>query len=179
MNFSVERSLIERARGDREALNDLIERIWPEVYRVCIGIVRDRMAAEDAAQEACASIARGIPSLHEAGAFYGWMYRIAGRCAVDAEKTRCRNVHQPERDVPIVDDTAASIDLHAAILKLPLAPRAAVVLTYFAGLRSSEVAAALHVPSPTVRFHLMLARRRLRELLSAGLTGTQEACERA
>ena len=179
MKFVVERSLVERAREGGDALNTLIERIWPEVYRVSVGIVRERSAAEDAAQEACAAIARALPSLQNADAFYGWMYRIAGRCAVDVEKARVRHAHGDLRDVPVRDERDASIDLHAAILRLPLAQRGAIVLHYYAGLSSGEIARALHVPSPTVRYHLMLARRALCGMLAAEISGGREACERA
>ncbi len=179
MTLVVEQSLIERARAGGDALNALIETIWPEVYRVAIGIVRDRAAAEDAAQEACASIARTLPSLKRSDAFYGWMYRIAGRCAVDAEKRRRRHAHGELPELPTRDERDAQIDLHAALLALPLAQRSAVVLHYYAGLTSAEIARALGVPSPTVRFYLMLARRTLRERLAVEIIGGTEACERA
>ncbi|MBC5829050.1 MAG: hypothetical protein GIW98_02525 [Candidatus Eremiobacteraeota bacterium] len=40
-------------------------------------------------------------------------------------------------------------------------------MRYYVGLNSGEIAAATGLPSSTVRFHLMLARRRLRKALSA------------
>jgi len=51
------------------------------------------------------------------------------------------------------------------IAALPLEQRAAVVLHYYVGLKSSEIAAATGLPASTIRFHLMLARRALRKTL--------------
>jgi RNA polymerase sigma-70 factor (ECF subfamily) len=145
-------------------MDALIAHLWPEVFRVALGIVRDRAAAEDAAQDACASIARSLPALRDDRAFYGWMYRIAGRCAVDYAKRQSRETSLPDGPATQSDPDGA-IDLRTAIARLPLGQRSAVVLHYFAGLSSGEIAAVLGTPSPTVRFHLMLARKALRRNL--------------
>ncbi|MDQ6932923.1 MAG: ECF-type sigma factor [Candidatus Eremiobacteraeota bacterium] len=59
------------------------------------------------------------------------------------------------------------MDLYNALAALPHVQRGAIILRYYAGLNSGEIAAAMRLPSSTVRFHLMLARRRLRKALSA------------
>lgn len=159
---------IERARdGDADALEALIAGVWPQAYRIAAAIVRDRTLAEDAAQEACASMIRGLPGLRDVRTFEGWWRRIAGNRALDAARRRADVAPiEAASDVRIESDDAALIDLHDAIAALPLQQRAAVVLHYYAGLSSAEIAAVLRVPSATVRFHLMLARRALRNLLS-------------
>lgn len=63
------------------------------------------------------------------------------------------------------DDPSARLDLEAAIGRLPDSLRLPLELHYFMGLNSREIATALGVPAATVRFRLMLARRRLRPLL--------------
>jgi DNA-directed RNA polymerase specialized sigma24 family protein len=65
----IERELVERARSSAGAMERLIERVWPQAYRLAWGILRDRGLAEDAAQEACAAIAASLSGLHDAGAF--------------------------------------------------------------------------------------------------------------
>ena len=175
MAFTLDPQLLHQAREDTGALDTLIERIWPEVYRVCLGIVRDRTAAEDAAQDACAAMARSLHNLRNDAAFYGWMYRIAGRCAVACTKTMSRDVAL--QSVPAyASDRDAAIDLHDALQRLPLSQRTAVVLHYYAGLSSFEIGEALHMPPVTVRFHLMLARRTLRGLLRTVDPGAKESC---
>lgn len=176
MDFRVDPTLIERARSNDDALNELLRQIWPEVFRVAVGIVRDRASAEDAAQEACASIAHSLNALKDCAAFYGWMYRIAGRCAIRGARAYRRHPVEPIIEDETSEDSETRIDLRDAILHLPLAQRAAIVLQYFAGLSSAEVAAILGVPSPTVRFHSMLARRALRKMLGTEVHNGQERC---
>lgn len=164
MEFSVDPALVQRAKNERPAMDALIAQLWPEMFRVAFGIVRERTAAEDAAQEACASIARSLPALRDDRAFYGWMYRIAGRCAVESAKRRLRETNMPDES-STADDLDGALDLRSAIARLPLAQRSAIVLHYFAGLSSGEIGSVLGAPSPTVRFHLMLARKSLRRYL--------------
>lgn len=175
MAFTLDPELLQNAREDADALDAFIGQIWPEVYRVCLGIVRDRTSAEDAAQDACAAMARSLGSLRDDAAFYGWMYRIAGRCAVACAKAMSRETSLHAAPA-YASDRDAVIDLRDALRRLPLAQRSAVVLHYYAGLSSVEIGEALHVPPVTVRFHLMLARRSLRALLRTVGTGAKEGC---
>lgn len=177
MDFSIDFDLVKRARSQPEALDALVTAIWPEIYRVALGIVRASDAAEDAAQDACASIARSLPSLKDDGAFYGWMYRIAGRCAVAAAKQRARTARFTPAAAEAAGDLDRTIDLRASLERLPLAQRSAIVLHYYGGLSSFEIGAALNVPAATVRFHLMLGRRTLRKLMHAGSPAAKETCE--
>ena len=63
-------------------------------------------------------------------------------------------------------DRSDALDLYKALAALPPVQRAAIVLRYYADLSSAEIAAATGLPASTVRFHLMLARRKLRKVLS-------------
>ena len=63
MPLTVGPRVIESAQGGSEALEELIAAVWPEAYRLALVILRDRGLAEDAAQEACAAIARSLTSL--------------------------------------------------------------------------------------------------------------------
>ena len=167
MGFTVDPSLVREAQRDPAALETLLLELWPEAYRVALGIVHDRGLAEDAAQETCASIALGLPALRSNEAFYAWMYRIVVRHAILSAK---RIETFAEHVVPVEPSTqsrdAERLDILAAVAALPTAQRVAVVLRYYAGFNSTEIAAVLKTPAPTIRFHLMLARRTLRNALS-------------
>ena len=167
MGFTVDPSLIREAQRDDAALESLLVALWPEAYRVALGVLHDRGLAEDAAQEACTSIALGLPALRSTEAFYKWTYRIIIRHAMVSAK-RIENV--VDADLPPHQSTVSSdddrLDIFAAIAALPKPQRAAVVLRYYAGFNSSEIAAVLGAPAPTIRFRLMLARRTLRRALA-------------
>ena len=163
--------LVARARLDGESLDRLIEAIWPTAYRVAFGILRDAGLAEDAAQEACAAIVRGLPGLKHAGAFRAWSYKVIVNQALTAARQRPRTqTLDSAAESTVSFDRSDALDLYHALALLPPAQRAAVILHYYAGLNSREIAAAIGVPAPTIRFHLMLARRTLRQALTEQAT---------
>ena len=165
--MNVDGDLVERARGGGDAIEALIEAVWPEAYRVARTILGDMGHAEDAAQEACARMARSLSELRDAGAFRTWMYRIVVNEALAV--VRARRPALPLDDVAesgVAFDRSDALDLHAALASLPAARRAVVVLRYHCGFSSREIAAAMGLAAPTVRFHLMMARRALRRALS-------------
>ncbi len=92
--------LVEPARcGGSGATESLIEAIWPDAVRVATAILGDRSGGEDAAQEACIALYRGIGTLRSAGAFRFWFYRIVVREASSVKRRRAREerASQPAR----------------------------------------------------------------------------------
>ena len=180
MGFTVDPNLVREARRDGAALEVLLIALWPEAYRVAFGILHDRGLAEDAAQEACASVALGLPALRSDEAFYGWMYRVIIRHAMVSAKRSRKIAELRSRAEPRVSSSDDErLDIVAAIAALPKQQRTAVVLRYYAGLNSREIAAVLGATAPTIRFHLMLARRALRKALAvidSSTPTTLEAC---
>lgn len=71
-------------------------------------------------------------------------------------------------------DETASVDVWQA-LSLPKKLRDVVVLRYFEDLSSREIASVLGVPDGTVRFRLMIAKRRLRPLLDDSFQNVTQA----
>jgi len=166
--LALESGLIENARSGRAGLERLIAAVWPEAYRIAFSILRDRGLAEDAAQEACATMASSLATLKNAGAFRGWSYRIIANHAITVARRRPHT--QPldalaEREIRF--DQSDALDLYEALAALPVEQRTAVILHYYAGLTSGEIAASIGLPSSTIRFYLMLARRALRKALTA------------
>jgi len=155
--------------GEREAL---VRVLWPNAYRIAWSILGDHGAAEDAAQAACATICAKLPSLSDARAFAGWAYRIIVSHARDHARASSRLRRRESLGFDEVaahsthDDPSGRLDLESAIARLPESLRLPLELHYFVGLSSAEVGTALGLPAATVRFRLMIARRRLRPLLS-------------
>lgn len=168
MPLAVDSRIIEAARSGGDALDRLVEQVWPEAYRIALSILGDRGLSEDCAQEACAAIARSLPSLKRCDVFPGWTYKIIVNTAITASRRRPSTEPLSAACArAAVADTTDALDLAAALSSLPIAQRSAIILHYYAGLNSSEIAAAAGLPPSTVRFHLMLARRALRKALSS------------
>lgn len=167
MPLQIDPALLERARSDPGAIEQLIALIWPETFRIAVHILRDPAMAEDAAQDACVAIARSIPKLRQDSAFGSWAYKIAVNATLAAQRGRVRTVPLDERtDSPIHFESTDALDLHRAMIRLSPRQRAAVLLHYYAGFTSKEIAESVGLPAATVRFDLMLARRALRNALN-------------
>ncbi|MDQ6929199.1 MAG: sigma-70 family RNA polymerase sigma factor [Candidatus Eremiobacteraeota bacterium] len=171
MSLTLEPGLVESARSGGEPLERLIAAVWPEAYRIAFSVLRDAGLAEDAAQDACATIARALQNLKQPDVFRSWSYRIIVNHAITTSRRRPHTEPiDPTNDCGVVFDRSDALDLYNALATLPVAQRGAILLHYYGGLNSKEIAAATGLPSSTIRFHLMLARKTLRRALAdAGL----------
>lgn len=71
-------------RGDRDAFADLVRAHHPNVYGLCLGMLGDPAAADDAAQEAFLAAWKALPSFKGDSAFGTWLHRIAANKCLDA-----------------------------------------------------------------------------------------------
>lgn len=153
--------------GSIDALEALLALAWPHAFRIALSIVRDRSAAEDAAQEACAATFSALRNLRSDAAFGVWFYRIVVRESFAVER-RMRPTAElqdvPESATPFTS-SVVRLDVLNALGKLSPRQRATVALHYYASLNSCEIADVLGIADSSVRFHLMHARRRLERLL--------------
>jgi RNA polymerase sigma factor (sigma-70 family) len=150
-------------RGDRGAFAALVERHHDGLLAACHG-------DEDAAQEAVLAALLGLDQLRDADAFGAWLAGI-GR---NLRRRRARR--EPTladllggRAAPGADELAVAADRAArvrrAVAALPPGQRAAVALSYFAGLSHAEVAAQLRTRPGAVKARLHKARATLRRAL--------------
>lgn len=159
-------ALVRRAcAGDDAAASDLIQTAWPDAYRIAWSLLKNRSAAEDAAQEACARAWCGRRSLRRPERFAVWFFRIV----VNESK---RIQHASQRDSPPIDVAPQGaiapeerIAVRVAVDSLEPRLRVPIVLRYYCGLHSGEIGAVLGVSAVTVRWRLMLAHRRLASAL--------------
>ncbi len=156
--------------GDEGAYETLVHSIWPNAYRTAWSILVESSAAEDVAQTACIAICAKLPDLADVRAFAGWSHRIIVSHARDHARARARlrsresTGYEAAVAISTREDVTSRLDLEAAIGRLSEHLRLTLELHYFFGLTTREVGVALGIPSVTVRFRLMAARRRLRPL---------------
>lgn len=184
MPLDLDPTLIDDARRRDADLDRLIAAVWPEAFRIALSILRDPGLAEDVAQDACANIARSLETLKDTRVFAAWSYRIIVNHAITRARARLRSAEsarsEAERLSPTMSfesNSTEALDLHNALSTLSPTQRAAVLLHYYAGLNSAEIAAAIGGSPSTVRFHLMLARKALRKALSSPQTSLHASTE--
>ncbi|HEU0114196.1 MAG TPA: sigma-70 family RNA polymerase sigma factor [Thermomicrobiales bacterium] len=176
--------LLRAARaGDLDAFNLLVLRHERPVFNVCLRILRDVPAAEDATQDTFIRAWASLDSFR-GEAVRPWLFRIATNRSYDLLRVRNRRSAssleaEPYEIEPIwtsggqpdeAPDARAlrgelSIHLERAIAALPEDQRTVVILADVQGLDYAEVAAATGAALGTVKSRLSRARGRLRQLL--------------
>lgn len=92
----------------------------------------------------------------------GWTYRVAWNWATSWLRKRHRRPTRPVEQLDrAVYDSPADIDLFRAVLRLPRAQRAVVVLHYHLDWPLDRIAAVLDLPQGTVKSRLHRAVRSL------------------
>jgi len=160
--------LVARAvAGDATALNDLLRLHYDRVHAICLRMTGNEADALDACQEALIAIVRGLARFDQRSAFATWAYRVATNACLDELRRRRRrpiaSVDEAtaieHRDLP--ESAPERLDVQAALARLPIEFRAAVVLRDLAGMSYDEIAATLDVPPGTVRSRIARGRAAL------------------
>ena len=176
-------------QGDRRAFGELICRYRDGVVNVVYRMCGDQALAEEAAQEAFIRAWQRMDRYDSHYAFRPWLYRIAINLALDVIRRERRTV---EIDLPLIENRLVSeVDepeqsflkkervnrVRRAVLDLPDASRAVIVLREYEGLTYQEIAAALSIPVGTVMSRLNYARKQLRERLAEAPTRINEVVQ--
>ena len=166
------------ADGDPRAPRELVERHQTELYRYAFAMLRDREAAEDAVQDAferaLAALGRYPEERLRGMRLRAWLYRVTLNVVRNAlRRNRRETPEDPEKlselaGVASGEGREETMDVLAALGRLPERQRTAIALRYLQDLPYAEIAAATGWPEATAR---TLARRglgRLRALLEIG-----------
>lgn len=152
-----------------------IEKFFPRLWRYCIALTGERVAAEDLCQAACL---RAIEKSHQfklGTRADHWVFRIAKNHwfnQLRAERVRRGGglVPAEELNLAATDPDAESNIFHAEVLRavmgLPEAQRITVFLVYVEGFSYQEAADHLQIPIGTIMSRLAAARRKLAALNS-------------
>ena len=170
------RAIARAQRGDAEGYDYLVAKYLRRVVSIAWGVVRNPHDAEDLAQEAFVKAYQNIGRFRAGESFGPWIYRIVTNAALDVTKHRTKFRHEPiaetepaaRRDdatLPaMTNEIANRIDL--AIEELPEMQRIVARLHLVEEFDHQEIAVMMELSEGTVRSHLSLARKKLREKLA-------------
>jgi RNA polymerase sigma-70 factor (ECF subfamily) len=170
--------LLDRvAGGDRDAFGDLYRRYARAVLGLALRRLGDRGRAEDAVQEAFASIWRSARSYRrERGPVAPWLYAVARNAIADRGRAR---IEPPAEPADMPSDSPGPADraeqawvawrVHRALEELPETERSVLELAYWSGLSQSEISDYLGVPLGTVKTRTRSGLRRLADELEGEL----------
>ncbi|HET8690546.1 MAG TPA: sigma-70 family RNA polymerase sigma factor [Steroidobacteraceae bacterium] len=160
--------LVQAGRG-QEAFERLLPAYRRRVLGLAYGILRDRAAAEDLAQEVFVKLWQALPRYDGRAQLSTWIYAITRNAAVSALRARRRELSLADEAVAAevedvaAPDAAAAEDpaLRRAIDRLPEKQRQAITLYYMDERSVEEVADMMGIPANTVKTHLHRARASL------------------
>lgn len=165
--------------GDRDAFGELVRRHRDRLWAVALRTLGDREEAADAVQDALVSAFRAAHTFRGQSAVTTWLHRITVNACLDrarkAASRRTTPVDDPQRMEQLLEPQESAEapaergDLHrelfAALAKLPVDQRAALVLVDMQGYPVAEAAQMLGVPAGTVKSRCARGRARLLPLL--------------
>ena len=156
--------LVQAGRG-QEAFERLVPVYRRRVFGLAYGILRDRAAAEDLAQEVFVKLWQALPRYDGRARLSIWIYAITRNAAVSAPRTRRRMASLSDDAVAAEAEGVAAPGeaeedpaLRRAIERLPEKQRQAITLYYLDERSVDEVADLMGLPSNTVKTHLHRAR---------------------
>lgn len=158
-------------KQDRKAQKLLYERLAPELFGVCKRYIRKREDAEDVLVEAFFKILGNIGSFKGEGSFKGWARRIVVNECLMFLRRRDEfrfDIGIEDWDVPIPENFSSALTAQDILNQLDrLAPGYRTIFNLYVieGYKHREIAEMLGISINTSKSQLILARKRMQELL--------------
>jgi RNA polymerase sigma-70 factor, ECF subfamily len=184
--LSDEALLTAIAEGAVWAMESLYQRYNRILYSLAYRIVADHQIAEDLLQDTFLSVWKRSTSYSpQSGGARNWLISIVRHRAIDhLRSVRRRSVIQeaPLADIDLDETTSfpdvwdeawrsvKSMQVRAALMKIPAEQRLVIELAYFQGWTHTEIAEGTQTPLGTVKARMRLGLQRLkRALREAGI----------
>ena len=162
--------ILKIAAGDMSALEELYNAMYGETFGyLCSMLGGDRQSAEDLAQDTFVRVYRYAPKFAACGQGRAWVYRIAGRLALNHFGRNRPFTEELDEHIPDSRDVEESA-LNAAAIAEALASispeeRQVVSLHAVSGLTLREISEVLGQPLGTVKWRHAEAIKKLRAML--------------
>ena len=183
---SDEALLAGMASGDEASTVAFVRRYQRRVFGLAVGILADRGAAEDVAQEALFRAWRHAPVFDtRRGSVENWILTITRNLSIDALRKRRSTPTDPDQLVALarassgapmeerVDTRSVSASILRALEVIPSDQRRAVVLSSLYGRTALEIAAIESIPLGTAKTRIRAGLTKLRGILENEVEGSR------
>jgi RNA polymerase sigma-70 factor (ECF subfamily) len=176
-----------QAQDDHAAFGRLVQRWEAPIIRLCARMTGDAHQGEDLKQETFARVFARRRDFHADAKFSTWLWRIAlnlcydelrkrqrhGECPLEGDRERGESLGEEASEEPSPDLRLAAQEecalVRGALLRLPEALRAALVLRYCEGLKLREIAEVLEIPETTASSRIAAGLAQITRLLEPQL----------
>jgi RNA polymerase sigma-70 factor (ECF subfamily) len=158
--------------GDREAFGLLVDRYQEELAAYAKYMTGSADEAADIVQNGLVKAHRRLHQCRDPRRFKGWLFRIvANECKTHLARRKRRPMESlsqaeaiPAPGTPASEAEAAELRrrVHAALQRLPVDQREALVLRYVHGMDLAEMAEALSASIGALKMRLLRGREALR-----------------
>ncbi|TWU00630.1 ECF RNA polymerase sigma factor SigW [Botrimarina colliarenosi] len=165
---------------DAAAIDRLIDRHAPMVWRVCRQSLRRQQDAEDAFQATFLQLVKGARQIGASESAAGWLYRVAYRTSLRARKRLAARREEalaldptapPEQEFPDLSRRWTAGVLAEELMQLPERYQTPLVMRYLEGQSRRAIAEATDLTIATVQGRLARGKQMLRRrLISRGVS---------
>ena len=156
-------SVAGRMEGWTLSFEDFFTREYPAIYRAAYLGTGSHEAAKDVTQEAFARAYSRWRRLEHRDWVGGWVMTTALNLCKKHHREANRSAGSTIKEQVTTHPTwDRDLDLAAALRRLPIRQRTAIVLSYLGDLPLHQIAHLMHVSEGTVKAHLAQARKTLR-----------------
>lgn len=161
-------------RGDTKAFAHLYGKIYQDLYRFALYMLKHPQDAEDAVSETVVAAYENISKLRKEEAFGSWMFQILNNCCKKKLAAKQNVIAWPENgldedaggQIPAPEDELTEKQsVREAFESLNEVERKIVGLSVFGGYKSTEIGKALDMKPATIRSKRSRAFQKLKKSL--------------
>ncbi|MEZ6124787.1 MAG: sigma-70 family RNA polymerase sigma factor [Planctomycetaceae bacterium] len=168
-----DRTLLRRfvQDADEQAFTEIVQRYQRLVMSVCRRVLRQTPDAEDAFQATFLALAARPVALKKSSTISSWLYTVAWRVSWRIVRQRLQNASVNSGTGPLdpqpgplekISAEQEALALDKELNRLPEKYREVLIMNYFAGQSSQQIADELNISRGTVDGRLRRARNELR-----------------
>jgi len=175
LNFGL---IADCRKNNRTAQIKLYELFAKRMYNTSLRILKNRMLAEDAVQEAFINAFRTLDNFRGEVPFEAWLRRIVINQSIDQMRKENKVFLEPVENIKLVGPDEFDLDddfiekehlineVKKQLNELPNGYRIILSLYYLEGYDHEEISQILHITSSTSRSQLTRAIKKLREMMN-------------
>ena len=135
------------------------------MYRLAMSILKNSNDAEDAVSETILTAYEHLSSLKKNDSFKAWMMTILVNVSKKMLRKKKRVVLYDDLGLFEKSTDEGSCEMWEAVLTLNAKYAKVVILYYYEGFSTREIARILHIPEGTVKSRLSRARSKLQQII--------------